>query len=418
MKLTILGTGCAWTKRGCANYILDNNIMVDPGFGSIKQLLKSDDRLMHHEKIERIDLVLITHFHSDHYFDIPYILQKCAIGKYADRKLTIIAPEGGKNNIMELCRLGLERASYEKIKFDSFIEWHECKHNETIKWQDLEITPMQVDHGSTLAFGFVIKQPSGKILGFTGDTTMCDSYQYMLDHCDTLVACMSNTKKERKLFNIVEGIPIMKKYKGKCCIIPAHMTSQGWDYARERIRVPVDLEVFDLEADLPYDFELKKVAQAPETIIKNFKFSKAFDELNGARVDLNLIKTNLRDKHKGGLPTYRYEIFDRTSNTAVGHLVITIGYNAYVLNGGSIFFRMAENYGNLMLDSILAIKKVALFHKMDKIYLSISPDDNMRKLCDELGANLSEIKTFDETTREYINGSTDAERCIYIWKIA
>ena len=73
MKLTFLGTGCAWTKRGCASYLINNNIMVDPGFGSIKQLLRSDEKLLHHEKIERIDLILITHFHSDHFFDIPYI---------------------------------------------------------------------------------------------------------------------------------------------------------------------------------------------------------------------------------------------------------------------------------------------------------------------------------------------------------
>ncbi|MDR0849937.1 MAG: MBL fold metallo-hydrolase [Christensenellaceae bacterium] len=417
MKLTILGTGCAWTKRGCANYLLDNNIVVDPGFGSIKQLLKSDDRLMHHEKIERIDLVIITHFHSDHYFDIPYILQKCAIGKYADRKLTIIAPEGGKNNIMELCRLGLERESYEKIKFDSFIEWHECRHGEPIKWHDLEITPLKVEHGTTLAFGYIIKQPSGKLLGFTGDTCMCDSYQYMLDNCDTLVACMSNTKKEKKLFNIVEGIQIMKKYRGKCCIIPAHMTSQGWDYARERIRVPQDLEAFDLEVDLPYDFELKNPPQKPTKPAKNFKFSKSFGDLKGTRVDLHLLKANMRDDYKGGLPAYQYEIIDRTTKMVIGNMFLTIGYNPYVLNGGSVFFDMADNYGNLMLDTMLAVKKVALHHRMDKIYLSIRPDSNTRKLCDELGAHLAEIKTFDENNKVYINNSDDPERCIYIWKI-
>ena len=62
MKLTILGTGCAWTKRECASYLLNDNIMIDPGYGSVKQLLKTNDQLLHHEKIETIDLILITHY--------------------------------------------------------------------------------------------------------------------------------------------------------------------------------------------------------------------------------------------------------------------------------------------------------------------------------------------------------------------
>ena len=90
MKITILGTGCIWTKRACASYLIDDNIMMDVGFGSVKQLFKSNVQLLHHEKIEKIDLVLIRHFHNDHYFDIVHIILKEATGKYGENKLTIV----------------------------------------------------------------------------------------------------------------------------------------------------------------------------------------------------------------------------------------------------------------------------------------------------------------------------------------
>ena len=41
MKITILGTGCIWTKRACASYLINDDIIVDPGSGTLKQLLKT-----------------------------------------------------------------------------------------------------------------------------------------------------------------------------------------------------------------------------------------------------------------------------------------------------------------------------------------------------------------------------------------
>ena len=56
MKITILGTGCIWTKRACASYLINDDVIVDPGSGTLKQLLKSSNKLLHHEKIERIEI--------------------------------------------------------------------------------------------------------------------------------------------------------------------------------------------------------------------------------------------------------------------------------------------------------------------------------------------------------------------------
>ena len=262
MKLTILGTGCPWTKRACANYLLDNNIIVDPGAGSVKQLLKSNDKLLHHEKIERIDLILITHFHLDHYGDIPYLLQKCATGKYGpNNKLTIIAPPNGRQIVEQFTRLSIGDHSSNKIGFDEHIEWHEAGDFTTFKWRDLEITSLVLDHGHMIDYGYMIKQPNGKVISFTGDTVMTPNVQYMIDHSDLCVCCMSNTMKEKAHYNIIEGIELMKKYRGKCCLIPAHMTSQAIDYARTRIKMPYDLMIVDTDAELPYDYELPKELQ-------------------------------------------------------------------------------------------------------------------------------------------------------------
>ena len=415
MKLTILGTGCAWTKRACASYLLDKDIIVDPGFGSIKQLLKSDDRLMNHEKIERIDLVLITHFHSDHFFDMPYILQKNAIGKYADRKLMVITPPGGKEIITALCNLGLDEDSFNKIDFNKYVDWQEAAPNKTFVWRDLTITSLPMQHGPTVCYGYIIKQPSGKTIAFTGDSNMCESYKYMVDNCNTVVACMANNKREKKLYNIVDGIELMKQYKGKCCIIPAHMTSGGWDYARAHINVPHDLDVLDLEQPLPYDFELKMKTHAHS--IKNFKFNSELKTLYSPSLKMQLLEMLDAKNSPSKLPMYKYNIINRATGEEIGRIEITIGYNQYVSHNGSISFSIDDDSTNLTSDALNLIKIVGISHGLKDLYLSTSPENlTVRHFFERLDAYLSEIKTIDSASKKYIDNN-DTERCIYVWDI-
>lgn len=42
MKTTILGTGSIYSKSNCASLIIDNNILIDIGPGTVKQLIKEN----------------------------------------------------------------------------------------------------------------------------------------------------------------------------------------------------------------------------------------------------------------------------------------------------------------------------------------------------------------------------------------
>lgn len=414
MKLTILGSGCAWTKRGCASYLLNNNIMVDPGFGSIKQLLKSDDKLLHHEKIERIDLILITHFHSDHFFDIPYILQKCAIGKYADQKLVIISPPGGKEKIQQLCRLGLGDRQYNKINFDEYCVFYEAEERKTFYFRDLEITSIELDHYDTPNFGYMIKEPTGRVISFSGDTVMTDNVIYMADNSDVFVLDMANSKKEKSHYNIVEGIELMKKYRGKCCIIPAHLTSQAIDYCRDKILIPYDLMVMDTDDELPYDYEIKN-KQHFFDIDENFAFNViGFNYLKNKDIILRLNETRMPDMEREISPTYIFDVLNDTKQQ-IGKLEYRVGNSIYTEYNGSVSFEFDETVTPKMMEQCFELlKQIARYHKQRVIYYAARTDDmGMRKLFEKIGASLKGIRyiTTDEE-REIVNNG-DVEHCIY-----
>ena len=66
MNLQIIGSGGMWNKENSASYLIDNHILIDIPNGGCKNLYNFGNN------IENIDNVLITHFHGDHYFDIPF----------------------------------------------------------------------------------------------------------------------------------------------------------------------------------------------------------------------------------------------------------------------------------------------------------------------------------------------------------
>ncbi len=418
MKLTILGTGCPWTKRACANYLLDNNIIIDPGAGSVKQLLKSNDKLLHHEKIERIDLILITHFHLDHYGDIPYLLQKCATGKYGpNNKLTIIAPPNARQVVEQFTRLSIGDHSANKIGFDEHIEWHEAGDFKTFKWRDLEITSVVLDHGHMIDYGYMIKQANGKVISFTGDTVMTPNVMYMIDNSQLCVCCMSNIMKEKAHYNIIEGVELMKKYRGKCCLIPAHLTSQAIDYARTRIRLPYDLMVVDTDAELPYDYELPKelVAKREEKVIsyENFEFNKDFLHRKGRRIKLQLTDTFIPQEKYDNLPVYLFSILDKQDNS-IGWIKLRIGYNKFVEYNGNVEFDFVPGALGYAGEAFKLLIDIANYHDMQYLYFSAKPSEMvMRQIYEEIGCALLGIKyVTDETDKQFVTNG-DTEHCIY-----
>ena len=416
MKITILGTGCIWTKRACASYLIDDNILVDPGSGTLKQLLKSSDSLLHHEKIEKIKLILITHYHIDHYFDIVHFMWKLASEKNPNTSCTIICPPGGEERIKALCQLGMSVPAYEMLNFNKYIKFVDASKIDKFFFNNFEIKPLQMDHGPTLDFGYIIKEKNGKSVGFTGDTCYCKNLEYLINHTNIAFVDMAGTDISNKHFNIIDGIELMKKYKNKCNIVPAHLTSQALDYCVGKINPPKDLMVLDTKEDFPYNFYLEK--EEKKSSNKDFKFENLkFDKLSGNVIDLSLSLTK-RISANNKYPTYCYNILLHNSSTVIGFLNYSVVPDNIEEHFGNVSISLNEGYDlkSVKYESFQLIKSLAKFHGASSLYLTCSPKDlKTRKVFESLGATLQEIKTYtfiDEDNKREI-----LEECIWNLKI-
>ena len=416
MKVTILGTGCIWTRRACASYLIDDDILVDCGQGTLKQLFKTSDNILHHEKIERMHLFLITHYHLDHYFDLAAFMWKLASPSFPNSYATIICPPGGEEQIKTLCRMGMTGTSYDKLDFDKYITFVDCSKMGTFKYKNYEIECLPVEHGNIDAFGYTVRDTiSGKRVAFSGDSCLCDNVKHMIDNSDLAFVDMAGTDISSKHFNIIDGIEMMKEYKKKCIIVPAHLTSQAFDYAVGKINLPYDLQVLDLDDEVPYDFTLRN----DDYIASDEHFEFAGDELSlirGNIVDLVLVATKMRGSEYK-TPTYIYDVLQHDGNLVVGRVTYSVlpphlkGHYSNV----SMSFKQDFDFKSIEYECCNLIKQVALYHGAKRLYLTCDPKDKeSRVVFSKLHTTLQEIKTktyMDENNKRQIE-----EACIWLWE--
>ena len=68
MKVTFIGTGTMGCTTRCNTSVLVDDILFDIGMGTVKQI----ERLKIYTK--SINYLVISHFHADHFLDIPNLL--------------------------------------------------------------------------------------------------------------------------------------------------------------------------------------------------------------------------------------------------------------------------------------------------------------------------------------------------------
>ncbi len=153
VNITFLGTGSAVpTKRRNHPSVLlqykDENLLFDCGEGTQRQFRYANLNPCNLTKI------FISHWHGDHVFGIPGVLQTLALNNYTG-KLYVYGPKGTKK-FMELYQelFVKEGVSYE-------IEIKECNDGTILDEKDFKIDCMQMNHDCPcLAYSFTIKEKS------------------------------------------------------------------------------------------------------------------------------------------------------------------------------------------------------------------------------------------------------------------
>lgn len=223
MKVKLIGTGAIYTKYNSACTLIDDKILVDIGSGNHKALLKQgvDD--------SKIETILVTHLHGDHYADIVYITKHMFVWNLR-KEITIIGPKGLKQTFKDLL-YAYHGESIEEIEENiqlHFIELKGEKVEEINLGEEYQVKAVLVSHGCPEdCFGYVINQT----IGVTGDTGLCEGVEQIWKESQIMIADVSYREGDTSHMGIKEMENLLKKDCSKK-IIGTHLRDQTREEAK------------------------------------------------------------------------------------------------------------------------------------------------------------------------------------------
>ena len=167
MQVRFVGCGDAFGSGGRFNTCFHVNgarvnFLIDCGASSLPALKRQD--VVRND----IDLVLITHFHGDHFGGLPFLLLDAQFTRRT-RPLTIAGPEGIEMRLNQVMEALFENSSKTKQRFDLNIV--SLSAETTIRFGEVSVTPIPVVHGESGGpfLGYRI-EAEGRVIAYTADT--------------------------------------------------------------------------------------------------------------------------------------------------------------------------------------------------------------------------------------------------------
>lgn len=172
MQLQFVGCGDALGSGGRYNTCFHVtgervNFLIDCGASSLPALkrlaIARDD----------IDLILITHFHGDHFAGLPFLLLDAQFNRRT-RPLVIAGPHGIETRLTQLMEVMFENSSKTKQRFALSVIT--LQPEETRTFGGVKVTPYPVVHGDSggpfLAYRI---EAEGRVIAYSADTEWTDA---------------------------------------------------------------------------------------------------------------------------------------------------------------------------------------------------------------------------------------------------
>jgi ribonuclease BN (tRNA processing enzyme) len=185
MQLRFIGCGDALGSGGRANTCFhvtgeSVNFLIDCGASSLPALKRFDVTR------DSIDLILITHFHGDHFGGLPFFLLDAQFTRRS-RPLVIAGPQGIEARLGQVMEALFEHSSKTKPRFDLSVV--ALNPGERRTFGAVEVTPYPVVHGESggpfLAYRI---EAEGRTITYSADTEWTETLIPAASEADLFIA--------------------------------------------------------------------------------------------------------------------------------------------------------------------------------------------------------------------------------------
>jgi ribonuclease Z len=180
-ELTFLGTGnfVAPPGRYWNSFVMDASVLVEPSPTALPHLRRCGFG------VDAIEVIVVSHFHADHCFGWPFLLQAAAeLG--GGRTVHVVGPPGIEAHLAGLNEAGAVRSVTEMAHANLDLRFVEVDRS----WQEagpLRFRAVEVVHVPYLrCFGYLFER-AGQVIAYSGDTTPCEGLSDLAREADVLV---------------------------------------------------------------------------------------------------------------------------------------------------------------------------------------------------------------------------------------
>jgi ribonuclease BN (tRNA processing enzyme) len=179
LKLTVVGCSPAWPNPGGAQsgYLVEGagRLLLDCGPGVLA-------RLRERETWPRIDALVLTHFHLDHWGDlVPWTFGAAfGAGRGGERVALWLPPGGGETLRGFGARLAFEP------QIDTVFDVHEYAEGESFSAAGFDVTPLRMLHYNVATFGMRVTDGRATV-AYSGDTAPSETLEELARDADVFL---------------------------------------------------------------------------------------------------------------------------------------------------------------------------------------------------------------------------------------
>ena len=185
MQLRFVGCGDAFGSGGRSNTCFHltgahTNLLIDCGASALPAMKQFG--IVPND----IDLILITHFHGDHFAGLPFLLLDAQFSRRS-RPLVIAGPQGIALRLAQVMEALFENSSTTKPKFELSVV--ALMPGESRTFGTVTVTPFPVVHGDSGGpfLGYRLAA-EGRVIAYSADTEWTDTLIPLAREADLFIA--------------------------------------------------------------------------------------------------------------------------------------------------------------------------------------------------------------------------------------